>query len=283
VSSATSGDYVRGIEEMRRRRLERLREPDGWLTLVGLEWLHDGENTVGADPDSDVILRGEDAPERAGAVVVDGGAVRFVRAPEADVTLDGQLVDEVELRHDSHPVRPPTVLRIGTLSFHLIRRGDRLGIRVRDSASAARRDFAGIEYFPIDPSWRLVARFEPTPGATIAVPNVIGLTSEEASPGWIVFTRQGVEYRLQALEGDDDRSLWLVFGDATNGRETYGGGRFLYTDPPRPDGSVVVDFNLAYNPPCVFTPYATCDLPPAQNRLALRVEAGERGYGAQVH
>lgn len=279
----TDDDYVHRIEQMRRRRLERLRAPDGWLTLVGLEWLHDGENTVGADPDGDVILRGEDAPQRAGAVVVDGRDVRFVRAPEADVTLDGQLVDEVQLRDDTDPERPPTVLRIGSLGFHLIRRGDRLGIRVRDSASTLRQTFAGIEYFPIDPSWRVVARFEPTPDAMIAVPDVIGLTAQEPSPGSVAFTREAVDYRLLALEGDGDRSLWLVFGDATNGVETYGGGRFLYTEPPRADGTLVVDFNLAYNPPCVFTPYATCDLPPAENRLSLRIEAGERGYGAQVH
>jgi uncharacterized protein (DUF1684 family) len=273
--------YVHRVEATRRRRRDRLTQPDGWLTLVGLDWLRQGVNTVGADPDSDVVLRAADAPERAGDVVVDERGVRFVRAPRADVTLDGELVDEVELQDDGADVGP-TILALGTLRFHLIRRGGLLALRVRDHAAVALRQFAGIEYFPIDPAWHLSARLERTPGATVAVPDVIGLVVDEPSPGIVVLSVAGVEHRLLALEAAAG-GLWLVFGDATNGEQTYGGGRFLQTERPAPDGSVVVDFNLAYNPPCVFTPYATCPLPPAGNRLPFRIEAGERGYAAQVH
>jgi uncharacterized protein (DUF1684 family) len=265
----------------RERRLEWLRRPEGWLTLVGLTWLHDGDNRVGAGSEADVVLPGTDLPALAGNVVVRGGDASFVPAPEAGVTHDGEplagalaLVDDVD--------GEPTRLALGTLRFHLIRRGDRLGIRVRDRAAPALAAFRGIEYFPIDASWRITARFERTPGRTISVPDVTGEVLDEPSPGSVVFERDGHEQRLDALQDTDDGALFLVFGDATNGRETYGGGRFLYTDAPSADGSVVADFNLAYNPPCVFSPFATCPLPWAQNRLAVRIEAGERAYGLDL-
>jgi uncharacterized protein (DUF1684 family) len=265
----------------RERRLEWLRRPEGWLTLVGLTWLHDGDNRVGAGSEADVVLPATDLPALAGTVVVRGGDASFVPALEAGVTHDGEplagalaLVDDLD--------GEPTRLALGTLRFHLIRRGDRLGIRVRDRAAPALAAFRGIEYFPIDASWRITARFERTPGRTISVPDVTGEVLDEPSPGSVVFERDGHEQRLDALQDTDDGALFLVFGDATNGRETYGGGRFLYTDAPSADGSVVADFNLAYNPPCVFSPFATCPLPWAQNRLAVRIEAGERAYGLDL-
>lgn len=280
MPASAAPDYVRVIEAERHRRLQRLVQPESWLSLVGLEWLHDGSNTVGADADSDVVLRGADAPARAGMILLDQRGTRFARDPRADVTADGRLFDEIELRDDDAEAGP-TVLAAGTLRFHLIRRGDRLAVRVHDRAAETLRRFPGLDYFPIDPAWRLAARFEPTPGAVVAVPDVIGMLTDEPSPGMVVVRRAGIEHRLLALEAAGG-GLWLVFGDATNGEQTYGGGRFLKTDPPA-DGGVIVDFNLAYHPPCVFTPYATCPLPPAGNRLPFRIEAGERGYGAQVH
>jgi uncharacterized protein (DUF1684 family) len=163
--------------------------------------------------------------------------------------------------------------------MYIAERGDRFGLRVRDHASPALVSFRGMEHFDIDPSWRLEARLEPAaPGATLEIMDVIGILSREATPGAVEFVRDGRSWRLDALPGGDDGSLWLVFADATSGTSTYGGGRFVYTDPVADDGSVVVDFNLAYNPPCVFTPYATCPLPPAQNRLPLAIQAGERNY-----
>ncbi len=269
-------DHRRRVEAARRARLERLQDPEGWLSLVGLEWLHDGENSVGADPHSDVVLRGGDAPARAGTLLVGDSEVRFAAAPDVEVTHEGQRIAEAVLRDDV--AGPPTKLAIGSLRFHLIRRGERWALRVRDRNAAALADFRGIAYFPIDPSWRVVGHLEPPGAATLAVPDVIGLVTDEPSAGTFVFACDGTEYRLAAMPGDEPGRLWLVFGDATNGRETYGGGRFLYTEPPADDGTVVADFNLAYNPPCVFSPYATCPLPPAGNRLPIRGEAGERAY-----
>jgi uncharacterized protein (DUF1684 family) len=262
----------------RERRLEHLRDPEGWLSLVGLTWLHDGDNPVGAGPEADVVLPGTDVPALVGTVAVRDGGASFTAAPGAGVTHDGEpltgvlpLVDDVD--------GEPTVLAVDTLRFHLIRRGDQLGIRVRDRAAPALATFRGLEYFPIDPAWRITARFERASGRTIAVPDVIGLVLDEPSAGSVVFERDGLEQRLDALQDTDDGALFLVFGDATNGAETYRGGRFLYTDAPSADGTVVADFNLAYNPPCVFSAFATCPLPWAQNRLTVRIEAGERAYG----
>ena len=273
----TGSTYPEEIETVRRGRLERLTAPRGWLTLVGLEWLKPGENRVGADSDADVVLRGVDAPPFAGTIELTDGTARFTPAPRADVTHEGRLISEpLVLRDDLDG--EPTLLEIGTLSFHLIRRGDRLGIRVRDVQAESRTGFAGLRYFPTDPSWRISARFEATPGRSIDVPDLLGVVESTTTPGMLVFERDGAEHRLDALEGDDQRGLWLIFGDATNASETYPGGRFLYTQPPAGD-RVVVDFNLAYNPPCVFTPYATCPLVWPANRLDLAVTAGEKRYG----
>ncbi len=266
--------YQADVAAERKRRLERLRDPEGWLSLVGLEWLHEGENRVGVGPDADVVLRGTDAPLLAGTIIVRDGDASFRAAPQADVTHDGELVTELRLTDDLDGA--PTLLAIGSLRFHLIRRGDLLGIRVRDRAAPALAAFRDLDYFPIDRSWRLTARFEPATGRTVPVPDVIGLVIDEPSPGVFTFERDGAEYRLDALPGGDDGRLWLVFGDLTNGSATYGGGRFLYTETPSDDGSVVADFNLAYNPPCVFSSFATCALPWPQNRLPICIEAGER-------
>jgi len=175
----------------------------------------------------------------------------------------------------------PTLLRRGSVSFYLIKRGERLGVRVKDSRSPALLAFHGIDSYPIQLKWRVDARFEAYPaGKTIPVPNILGSVEQEKSPGAVVFDFEGREFRIDAVTESGTEDLFLIFGDQTNGVETYGGGRFLYAAPADKNGRVVLDFNKAYNPPCVFTPYATCPLPPPQNRLAIRVEAGEKKFGS---
>ena len=148
-------------------------------------------------------------------------------------------------------------------------------MRVKDPDAPARRDFAGIEYFPIDPSWRVQARFERSdPPKKIPVPDILGVVEDEDSPGAVVFTHDGATYRLDALMEPGESDLFLIVGDRTNGHETYGGGRFLYAPAPGPDGLVTVDFNRAYNPPCAFTEFATCPLPPPGNKLPIRWRRG---------
>jgi uncharacterized protein len=258
------------VEAWRRQRYSRLRSETGWLTLAGLGWLKPGVNTIGSADDVDVVLPG--GPPLAGTMTVDG-----TRA-----TADGGFL------HEGAPARglvltsdaegQPTMLDLGRLRLCVIERGGRLAIRTWDTDAPARHEFDGIDHWPVDPAWRLDAHLEATPGRTIEVPDVFGLTTPQPSAGDVAFEVDGRTHRLQALEGGDDGQLWLIFGDATNADETYGGGRYLYTDPPDADGALVVDFNRAYNPPCVFTHYATCSMPWPANRLPIRIEAGEKAW-----
>ena len=275
-------DVVPGLEEWKKGRLERLKRPDGWLTVVGLSWLEPGDNAVGSAADAAVRLPEGRSPSRLGTIRLADGAATFVAAPGATVTSGGGPVTEIALRDDAH-AEGPTILEHGSLAFFAIARNGRLAVRVKDAESAARRDFRGLDYYPADAKWRVSGRFEAAPpGSTFDVPNVLGYVEKIAHPGWVLFELGGEERRLAALDDTGDGRLFLVFGDRTNGRETYGGGRFLYTDPPA-DGKVTIDFNRAYNPPCVFTPFATCPLPPPGNRLPLAVEAGEKKFAGAVH
>ncbi|MDH4335366.1 MAG: DUF1684 domain-containing protein [Chloroflexota bacterium] len=271
------GEHAERVAAWRRLREDRLRSPHGWLALVGLHWLTPGENHFGAHPSNEIVLHGSGMAPRAGTLTWTDGQVRLQSHEGADVRIGGDSAASMVLADDRDG--DPTMLDLGPLRMHLIRRGERMGLRVRDSEAPALTAFAGLESFPIDPSWRVTAQFEPAPpGATIKIVDITGTPSREATPGTIWFDRDGATWRLRALPGGGDGALWLVFGDLTNGHETYAGGRFLYTEAPAADGTVIADFNLAYNPPCVFSPYATCPLPPPQNRLALRIEAGERQY-----
>jgi uncharacterized protein len=271
--------YRHEIDSWRATRDSNLRDPNGWLTLVGLFWLDEGDNRVGSDPRNRVVLPGK-APAFAGTLVRHGAAVTARAEPGSGLASEAGPVTEMSMAPDAKG--KPTVLRLGSISFFVIKRGDRLGVRVKDSQSAALAAFHGVESYPADAGWRVVARFEPHPRPTsIPITNVLGMTDQEPSPGVVVFEHGGKTYRLDALDNGDG-SLELLFADATTGRETYGAGRFLDTDPPR-EGRVVVDFNKAYNPPCAFTTFATCPLPPRQNRLAVAVTAGEKKYGEGHH
>jgi uncharacterized protein (DUF1684 family) len=252
-------------------RDERLRDPDGWLTLVALHWLSPGDNRFGADASNDIALSGQDVPAHAGSLWLDDGQVRLQSHGEAEPRPEPM---ESDLGGE------PTVIQIGSLHMYVIQRGQRWALRVRDHESQAIVAFRGMDHFPIDPAWRVTGRLLPAaPGERLEIVDVTGDIGSEETPGTVEFERDGQTWSLAALPGDaDERRVWLVFGDATNGTETYGGGRFLYSEPVSDDGSVVLDFNLAYNPPCVFSPYATCPLPPPQNRLDPRIEAGERNY-----
>ena len=186
------------------------------------------------------------------------------------------------LRDDTDP-QGPTVEKIGSLSFQVIKRGDkagdRFGIRMKDPQSAARKHFKGVTYFPADAKFRVEARFERyNPPKKVSITNVLGMTSDEVSPGALVFTLQGQTFRIDPILEQGETDLFIIFKDKTSGRETYGAARYVYAPPPDKNGKTVIDFNHAYNPPCAFTPYATCPLPPAQNRLPIRITAGEKKY-----
>ena len=276
MSDAAETAHRDQVEVWRRQRYAALRREIGWLTLAGLGWLRQGVNRVGSEPNADVVLPG--GPPEVGTIVADGEGARA----DGAFLIGGSPAHGVQLVTDRDG--EPTLLELGALRLCVIERGDRLAVRTWDTEVELRQTFEGIDHWPVDAAWRLDAGYEPTQNRRVTVPDVIGITAEEVSPGDVAFEVGGVTHRLQALEGGGAGELWLVFGDATNGVETYGGGRFLYTDPPDPGGRVVVDFNRAYNPPCVFTPFATCPLPWPSNRLPIRITAGERMWtGGQSH
>ncbi len=265
------------VEQWRAQRLARLTSDTGWLTLAGLFWLKDGENTFGSGKSNALRLDNPALAANAGSFFKAGNKVRFVSRAGSGITHGGQPVAQIELVPDT--AGEPTVLESGPLSFFVIERAGRYGIRLRDKANPHRTQFRGLEYFPISTDWVFDARFEPyEPHRQIKITNILGMEESMDAPGAIVFEKDGREWRLDAvLEEPGADELFVMFADATSGKETYGAGRFMYLKLPQ-NGRVRLDFNEAYNPPCAFNDFATCPLPPFENRLALRVEAGEKKY-----
>lgn len=256
------------------KRRESIAGTNGWTTLILRHWLAEGRNFVGSDPTNHAVLPRRRAAARIGTFVRQGSIVRFEAVPGVLATIDGRPVQSAELKSDTNAA--PTKLLIGPLSFVLIERGERLGLRVRDPEAPARVQFAGLKYFPYDPAWRIVGRFEAASFVrTLRVPDILGGTQEYPSPGAIVFTYAGAEHRLDVLEETGEPDYFVIFHDETAGKTTYGSGRFLYVAKPDAQGRVTVDFNRAYTPPCGFTRFATCPLPPRQNWLPFAVRAGE--------
>jgi uncharacterized protein (DUF1684 family) len=272
------GPHVAEVERWRAGRLAALTGPSGWLTVVGLHWLDEGVHSIGSGDGSDLRLAPDRAPADLGAIEVDADRVTFLPL-DASVTLEGRPVTEpLELTDDGEG--SPTILEVGSLRMYVIRRmEDRRALRVRDLESPARRTFHGIEHFPVDARWRFEATFEPyEPPRISRVPTVLDSEEVYPTPGALAFDHEGETYRLDAFLEHGETDLFVIFADGTTGRDTYGGGRYLYTKPADDRGIVALDFNRAYNPPCVFTAHATCALPLPQNRLPFRVEAGEKRY-----
>ncbi|MBK9776084.1 MAG: DUF1684 domain-containing protein [bacterium] len=277
-TARTTPEYVAEVEAWHAQRIERLRSDTGWLTLVGLHELDPAlVNTVGSDSTALVRLDAK-APARVGELAFVGGRWEFTAAADAAVTLaDSTSAPVATLALATDHDGPATTLACGSLLFFVLQREDAYFVRVKDRESATLRSFQGVDRYPVDARWRVTARLEGSPG-TVKVPNVLGQETDEPSPGTLVFELAGAKCRLTPT-GAPGEELFLVFGDATNNHGTYGGGRFLSAPAPAADGTVVLDFNRAYNPPCVFTPYATCPLPGKANTLSVAIEAGEKSWG----
>jgi len=278
------------IREWQARRVSSLKEPDSWFSVVGLFWLSPGENTLGSGAEMTVLLPGGDVPSWLGTLRLQGeGSFEFEYAPGVgDGTVppgaepDPSSPAPVRFRLDSPQGGP--VFRWGTLSWFVIERYGDYAIRLRDSAAEALAEFEGLETFPVNTDWRILGRFHRyDPPREISTPNVLDIPSTSMSPGAVEFELDGEKYRLDVTGDPDARQFSAVFGDATNEQETYGGGRFLSIDAPTEGDWIVIDFNRAYNPPCVFTAYATCPVPPEQNKLPVRIEAGEKMYRGGAH
>lgn len=279
--TVTPDAYRQSIEAWRAARAARLTAPDGWLSLIGLEWLQQGANKVGSAPDNDIILQA--GPAHLGVITLDpSGQVHIKLAKDSGATVDGKHVEDTALIDDMHVTgtAAPTTVAFGTASFFVIDRDGRKALRVKDTDAATRKHFLGIDYFPIDPSWRIVADWVPfDPPHDLQMGSVIGTIDTVKVPGKAVFTRDGHAYELLPYQEEPGGELFFVLADRTSGHETYGAARFLYAALPQ-HGKVVLDFNKAYNPPCAFTAYATCPLAPPENRLGVRVTAGEKRYQA---
>jgi uncharacterized protein (DUF1684 family) len=268
--------YREEVERWRKQREAALRGDEGWLTIAGLYWLKEGVNRAGAAAANEIVLPPGSAPPRIGAFTFRGGKTTFTAEPGVEVSCNGKPVQSLVLRSDADD--SPDVLRIGALSMWVIRRGDRYAVRLRDLNAPARKQFQGLRWFPIDESWRIRARWVPyNPPKKVSVLNIVGIEEPAVVPGYASFQIAGKEYRLEPTE--EAGRLFFVFRDLTAGKETYPAGRFLYADPPQ-GGAVILDFNKAYNPPCAFTAYATCPLPRPENRLPVRIPAGEMNHPA---
>ena len=280
--SPSEQQLAQHADEVRQWRLkhdETLKQPDNWLSLVGLAWLDPGDSPVGSGEDSIVLLPAS-APATVGVIRGSDEGWTFEAADGVTVRVADEDVTAAMLATDAEG--EPTIVSSGSISFYLIDRQSRIGVRIKDSQSPGLREFTGIERFPVDWSWRVVANYVPhDPPKPFPVPTVLGTTLDQESPGMVEFERDGQTHQIDVLAAGDQ--VWLIYGDSTNGHETYGGGRFLYADletggPDQP-GPIVVDFNYSYNPPCAFSPYATCPLPPPSNVLPIAIAAGDKDYG----
>jgi uncharacterized protein len=271
---AADDRYLDEIERWRQKREADLKADDGWLTVSGLFWLKPGETKIGSDPASDILLPPR-APANVGTLTLANGRAEFRAAPGLALTRNGAAFDAGPIQSDGDE-RPDT-LAIGDLKLIVLKRGARFALRLKDNQSPQRASFAGLRWYPPREEWRIQGKFVAFPTPTkLVLDTIVGESEATSSPGYVVFERDGKEYRLQAI-GQKDGRLWFVFRDGTSGRTTHGGARQLYAESPRGD-SVTLDFNKAVNLPCAYIPYATCPLAPAQNRLSLAIEAGELKY-----
>lgn len=278
--SASEEQYLSEENLWRIQRQEKLTAPDGWTSLIGLHWLTLKSHYVGSGARSGIrIALG---PDSLGMFQRDGQRVFFTPERGVPLTLDGEpLKGRVELKDDSKGAPSVVGFDEGKGKLTVIERGGNRGLRVKHADAPTRTQFQAIEYWPLNREWRVEAKFIPHPaGKTLPIATIIGTTENTPNPGVLEFQHEDKTYRIEALDQGED-TLSLIIADRTSGHETYGAGRYI--DVPRPDaqGKVVIDFNRAYNPPCAFTPFATCPLPPNENRLDLAINAGEKRYGVK--
>ena len=270
ASPKQQDDYVSNIEAWRLEREHNLKADDGWLTVAGLFFLREGDNTFGSSPLNDIVL--PEGPAEAGVFELQNQKVTLQAAVRKTLTVDGAQVTSTTL----YPSEERANITIGDLTLFVHHSGSRLAIRMRTTNSAIRQAFTGLQWYPVKETYRVPARFIPhDKPITVTVQNILGDIETLTSYGSVKLTLNGES--LEMLPVDSDGQLWFIFRDLTSGTETYGAARFLYADAPE-NGWTTVDFNKAYNPPCAFNPHTTCPLPPIQNRLQLRIEAGERNY-----
>lgn len=272
--------YQQQMAAFYKLRKEVLLAQDGWINLSGLFWLQPGINHFGSKAGNDLVFDHPDFPERAGTFDWKDGKVTWTSQPGVAINSNGQKFEKGLVFDPVQPRAPQ--LAFGSFRWNIIKREDKIGVRFRNfrSENLKRFQLKGIDHFPIDTVWRMQAKLS-RGSQNLIINNVLGQTFSQESPGKLTFLIHGVSYQLDALE--EDGQLFIVFGDATSGKETYAAGRFLYAPMPDKNGITLLDFNQAINPPCAFSPYATCPLPPAQNILPVAIPAGEKDFSFDKH
>ena len=274
-----SPSYIAEIKSWHNKRIENLKKENGWLNLVGLLWLREGENTIGSSTNNDIVFP-PGSPEFIGTITMKDTNIVINVAGGVNVTYNGSGIKKMQLHTDAGG--KSEMLQLNSLRWNLIKRQTKIGIRLRDLNSSLVKNFKGIETFPINDEWKIEAKFEQfDPPKKIPIPNILGMIDTSKAAGMVVFEKEGKKFWLDALDEGD--KLFIIFADETSGIETYGAGRFLYLDKPKENEKFYIDFNKAYNPPCNFTKFATCPLPPRQNHLKLRITAGEKVYNGEGH
>lgn len=270
--------YQQEIDQWHRNRENNLKKETGWLTVSGLYWLAEGENSFGTSKENKIVFPEGKAAAQMGSFILLNEEVRLTILPNIEVKRNDTLFS-TGIIFNKDMEEQSVILSHKNLRWFIIKRGNKYGVRLRDLDSDARKKFTHIERFPVNENWKINALYDaPISKKTIPIHDVIGNTTETTFGGTLTFEIKGIKYKLDAtLEGDDD--LFIVFADYTNGIKTYGAGRFLYAKKPQDGNTVILDFNKAYNPPCAFTDFATCPLPPDQNKLPFEVLAGELKYG----
>jgi len=273
-------EYIAQIKEWQIHRISDLKKETGWLNLVGLYWLKEGENKFGSGKNNDIVFPEGKAPDLIGSLFLKDTIVTLNVINNVNITCAGKPVLNLQLITDQQ--NNATILEYGSLRWFIIKRGNKYGIRLRDLDAPLVKSFQEIDNYPINSDWKIEAKLEPfNSPMKIEVPNILGMTEENISPGLLIFKMDGVEYKLLAIE--EGNRYFLIFADKTSGKETYGAGRFLFADKADSNGLTYLDFNKAYNPPCAFTHFATCPLPPKQNHLNLSIIAGEKKYESESH
>jgi uncharacterized protein (DUF1684 family) len=267
--------YDQEIRQWDLNRVKTLKAENGWLNLAGLFWLNEGKNSFGSANDNMIQFPEGTVDPHAGYFERTADQVKIITTKNVTINVAGNPTNNALIF--SRDMKAIPNVSYGNLRLTIIKRDTKLGVRLRDLEHPELKNFKGIKRFAIDTSWRITATLIPTTNPSgIAITNVLGQTTFQSSPGKLLFMVNGKQHSLDALE--EEGKLFIVFADDTNGAETYASGRFLMADKPGADGKTILDFNKAYNPPCAFTPFATCPLPPKQNILPFQLTAGEKNY-----
>lgn len=268
-------EYIQSIKNWHNHRVENLKKENGWLNLAGLYWLKPGKNTFGSDTSNDIVFPKDKAPAFIGTFELENDSVTVNINPNVVVTNNGNKVTEMSLKSDM--TDNPTVLASGSLRWFVIQRSEKVGIRLRDLDAPLLKEFHNINTFPINEDYKVEAKLIPyNPPKIITIPSIIGTKEEDTVKDALQFQLKGQTFTLDPVtEGNE---YFIIFADETSGNETYGAGRFLYAAIPDSSGKTILDFNKAYNPPCSFTDYATCPLPPKENYMHIKLTAGEETY-----